>query len=200
MIKYLLILNLLFVFACSRPTPKQTFPIPSKNDINEIVKAVILHDSLTEAGVPLSVDLEKKLVYTPKSRSYPPPEDPLSLNVNGRPISDIIDSINGSDRLNAQDSLYILFQNDILTTFKIEPIFSKNLKYTSKLQQKNDYEKGKSFNFYEISIPIFSLDQQKVFVELTHFCSRWCVESKTIILKKTNGKWTISHILLASVS
>jgi hypothetical protein len=42
-----------------------------------------------------------------------------------------------------------------------------------------------------MTIPIFSLDNQKAYVELGYHCGTLCGYGKAIYLKKVSGKWII---------
>jgi hypothetical protein len=42
-----------------------------------------------------------------------------------------------------------------------------------------------------MTIPLFSLDNQKAYVELGYYCGTLCGYGEAIYLKKINGKWTI---------
>jgi hypothetical protein len=50
---------------------------------------------------------------------------------------------------------------------------------------------GEDYDFYEMSIPIFSFDKRTAYVELDHRCGHLCGNGRAFYLRKINGKWKI---------
>ncbi|MBF7093083.1 hypothetical protein IUY40_16240 [Flavobacterium sp. ALJ2] len=59
---------------------------------------------------------------------------------------------------------------------------------------------GERYNFYDMTIPIFSKDNTKAYVELNHHCGALCGEGKAFFLFKTNGEWGIIYKYIKWVS
>nr|WP_315238942.1 hypothetical protein [uncultured Flavobacterium sp.] len=87
------------------------------------------------------------------------------------------------------DSLNIVNQNETFKAFKIpksitqkfETIeLTKNLKITEK--------------YIQFSIPIFSKDNTKAYLEFDHYSDNENSYGNSIYLEKTNGKWKIKYI------
>ena len=58
---------------------------------------------------------------------------------------------------------------------------------SKRYEQKNKRSQGKSYRFYDLTIPIFSSDMNKAYVELTLYGSG----AQALYLEKINSKWTI---------
>ena len=51
----------------------------------------------------------------------------------------------------------------------------------------------KPFDFYQMTLPVFSKDNKIAYVEFNHFCSGGlCGSGQAIYLKKLNGRWVVS--------
>ncbi|TFF33888.1 hypothetical protein [Mucilaginibacter psychrotolerans] len=57
--KYLVLISVMFLFACGRKETTQSFVPPEASEINEVVRAVIEQDSLSAKDVPLDIALKK---------------------------------------------------------------------------------------------------------------------------------------------
>ena len=68
---------------------------------------------------------------------------------------------------------------------------AEKINQTTKEKEINKKKMGKPFDFYEMTIPIFSLDNQKAYLELNHHCGGLCGGGTSIYLRKINGKWKI---------
>ncbi|MEO8887267.1 MAG: hypothetical protein ABI367_14470 [Mucilaginibacter sp.] len=185
--KILLLLGIVILFGCNS-NPKQAFPIPNEKDINEIVKAVIKADSVYFSDKKLSVDLYKIKIVRPNSIDgvYIPP--PVGGNLN---INQLIDTVHYKKLFfSKKDSLYLLFQNDTLKKFRIDSSLVTNFKTTTNAIQAQNRKIDKPESFIQISIPIFSLDQNHAYIQNDYLCST-CGGGMGIFLEKIKGHWKI---------
>ncbi|MES2426225.1 MAG: hypothetical protein V4560_04600 [Bacteroidota bacterium] len=190
---FLTLLLCSILFSCH--DPKRDYPIPNKKDIDEVVKTVIVRydspglvingkpDTTKYSSLnsfPLSVDLAKVRVTSS--------EPGFTYTVN---INDLINPLR-TFHFNKTDYNYLLFQNDTLRHFKINKgLISKRL-FTSDAERKNERDKGRRLvRFYEVSIPIFSLNQQEAYVQFNIYLGFELGGGYAFILRKINGNWTI---------
>ena len=166
--------------------------------INEIVKIVISDDSLNvlkseNETKMFCEDLLKLDIYIPEKRKanepIPPPPPPSFNDVS---IEDLLNNkIENQMFFSSIDSLFLLEQNLKPKKLKIENEIIEKINVTSKNIELEKKKSGKSYNYYEMTIPIFSKDNQKAYLELNHYCGYLCGSGKSIYLKKVNGKWKI---------
>ncbi len=168
------------------------------NEINEIVKTVILEDSLNvlknnKDSKKFCEELIKLDIYIPEKRKNnepnPPPPPPSFYKISIENL--LYYKIENEFFFTSKDSLYLLQQNLNPEKLKIEKAVIKNINLTTNEKEINKIKMGKSYNFYEMTIPIFSSDNQKAYVELNHYCGGLCGSGKSIYLKKINRKWKI---------
>ncbi|OCB71792.1 hypothetical protein [Flavobacterium crassostreae] len=183
---------------CKNISDEPEFNSSKIKDISEIVKTVILEDSLNvlkndKKTKMFCEDLIKLDIYIPEKRKdnepIPPPPPPSFNNIS---IQNLLNNkIENQIFFTSKDSLYLLKQNLNPQKLKIEKEIVEKINLTSKEKEINKKGKGEFYNFYEMTIPIFSSDNQKAYVELNHYCGRLCGSGKSIYLKKINGKWKI---------
>ncbi|MFD2910243.1 hypothetical protein ACFSX9_16045 [Flavobacterium ardleyense] len=166
-------------------------------EINDIVKIVILEDSLNvlkseSESKMFCENLIKLNIYIPEKRKENEPIHPLSPSFNNVSIENLIYyKIENKMFFTNTDSLFLLKQNLKPNELKIENKIIKKLNVTSKKIELEKKKIGKSYNYYEMTIPAFSKDNQKAYLELNHYCGNLCGSGKSIYLKKVNGKWKI---------
>ena len=208
-----LILTVVFI-ACNNK-PIQPFLLPDSNDINDIVEAVIYQDSLnvlknyspadtiyatdgsiclvSHDNLPFSSELSKLKIFVPDKlidtpQDLPPPPPPISsLNI-GKLLHT---KINNKEFFLKEDSLYFLFQNDILQHFTIDKRFEKRIITTNTKELQEKVKCKEMIQYYHLSIPIFSLDRKKAFVEITYCMTGLGGYCDGIFLEKLKDKWTI---------
>ena len=133
------------------------------------------------------VNLEKLRVVFPDTEheSMPPPPPPPGKGVN---FNDIINrgEVNSAMCFTKSDSAFFVFQNDTLNHFTFNTQLTKKLNTTIYRKQKNRKD-----SYYSCSIPIFSSDKTKAYVEIANHCYGLCGGVTAYILKKLNGHWTI---------
>ncbi|MDB5115128.1 MAG: hypothetical protein JWQ79_620 [Mucilaginibacter sp.] len=83
-----------------------------------------------------------------------------------------------------------MFQNDTLKHFRFSKELMVNIKLTTQGEQEQNRKLNKHERFYDLSIPIFSLDQRKAYVQINRFCP-FCGSGVDVFLAKQNGKWKI---------
>jgi hypothetical protein len=194
---FLLFVFTIFLFGCHEP--KKNYPIPSKKDINEIVKAIITQQSCVELfewpglgiskpgdphynaldNLALLTDLKKVTVMDMLT------SDTRTVNIR--------DMLNPKDPLHFKkaDSLYILSQFYLLKHFEVDRTTLKNVRFISNNELKAERFGGKRTPYYDISIPIFSLDQQQAYVQLNRYVRLNGAMGYMFILRKIKGQWKI---------
>ena len=193
------ILYILLIFAfCSCQNKKEKTSIASGQikDINEIVEAIIIQDSLdvfskSEDSTAFCSELRKLKIHIPQKKNS---EDfillpPLS---GGIYITQLVPSkIKGQTFFSSKDSLYLLEQNSNPDKLKIGKSIVEKLNTTTIEKTKIRRKNRQRSRFYEMTIPIFSADKQNAYVELDYECGGLCGSGQAIYLKKINGKWKI---------
>lgn len=192
--------NLIYIFltliivSCYDQTKPDDFLLPNNNEINEIVQTIIEHDSLpillnNPDSVPLLVQLRKIIVVKRKAQIIDGVEMPFAPNRNLIDMENLIGKKFGDNRAFSElDSSYILFQNDALKEFKLDESISEKF-VTANFEIEN--AKLKFRRFYDITIPIFSLDNSRAYVQITNNCKSGCGGAYSATLEKRNEKWEI---------
>jgi hypothetical protein len=190
-----LIFTFLFLLSCKNSESKTELEVSKVKDINQIVQVVIIEDSLNvlKNGTDTRMfckELTKLSIYVPektKDGVIPPPPPPSFNQVS---IEDLL-HYRKSFYFSAKDSLNLLKQNSNPEKFKIEESLAEKINQTTKEKEINKKKMDRPFDFYEMTIPIFSLDNQKAYLELNHYCGGLCGSGISIYLQKSNGKWKI---------
>lgn len=191
----ILIITFLSLLSCKNSEEKPEFEVSKVKDVNEILKTIIIEDSLNVSkngkdSRMLCEELIKLNIYIPektKDGKIPPPPPPSFNNVS---IEDLL-HYRKSGFFSSKDSLHLLKQNSNPQKFKIDQVLFEKINQTTKEKEINKKKIGKSYNFYEMTIPVFSLDNQKAYIELNHYCGSLCGNGISIYLKKIHGKWKI---------
>jgi hypothetical protein len=179
---------------CQTKSEKTDINPKSSDDINKIVEAIILQDSLDvfknrPNPSMFCSELKKITVEIPIKRKDGLTLPPFPGNIY---INNILnDKVDGETFFTSKDSSSIMAQNSNPDKLKIDKAISEKLSSTTFEEELNKKKNGKEYDFYNLSIPIFSLDKQKAFVELEHHCGSLCGSGKGYYLKKINGKWKI---------
>lgn len=187
---------IIIIAFCSCQNKKEKTNIASEEikNINEIVEAIIIQDSLnvyskSEDSTMFCSELRRLNIYIPEKRNDglnlpPPPQDIY--------ITELINSkIKEESFFSSKDSLYLLKQNSNPEKLKIGKDLINKLNSITSEKAKIRNKKVLPFRFYEMTIPVLSLDKQKAYVQLGHHCGSLCGEGQAIYLKKVNGKWKI---------
>lgn len=183
---------LFIAFSCSQnKKEKPNINSESITNINEIVEAIIIQDSLdvfskSKDSPMFCSELRKLNILIPEKNENGliPPPPPRDIYITTLLSEKII-----GERFSAKDSLFILEQNSNPEKLKIE---KKLLSKLNSITIEEALIKSKKlFTLYEMTIPVFSIDRQKAYVELDHHCSGLCGSGLAIYLQKINGKWQI---------
>ena len=191
--KYLFIIAFIFI-SCEKEKTRNSFNLPTSEDLNSIVEKVIIDDSLAisknNTTTPICNELKKiKIInWDRKKNSLPPKSEQNSIL-----IQDLIgyEDIPVNFFFKRDDSLYIEFQNEKLINYSLSTKLLQKLNTTSILKQKSNHKNAENYAFYNLSIPILSANNTKAYIELTLVCSGLCGEGYKIYLEKKNGKWII---------
>jgi hypothetical protein len=186
-------ISLIFISLACKNKPEKTFVLPSDDEINSIVEAVIYQDSLP---------VLKEQKFDTRSQYYRSPiaTDLTNLDilvvdslVENTSLNDLlkIEKINGRLFFDKSDSLYLVFQKKYLNSFSINKQLSSKLLTTTSLEESERKKDIKFSTYYDLTIPILSTDKKKAYVELTFHCTGLCGNGSAFYLEKVNNKWQI---------
>jgi hypothetical protein len=193
--KIILYIVIIFAFSnCQNKKEETNIASEEIKNINEIVEAIIIQDSLNvfskdKDSTMFCNELRRLNIYIPEKRndgiSLPPPPQDIY-------ITELINSkIKGESFFSSKDSLYLLEQNSNPEKLKIKKDLINRLNTITIEKLETQHKKGQRIRFYEMTIPVLSFDRQKAYVQLGYHCGRLCGTGKAIYLKKINGKWKI---------
>lgn len=174
-------------------------------NINEIAETIIIGESLfvsknDNSSRSFCTDLIKINIRIPiksEEKLHIPPPIPFN-NVS---INELLNFKIMKERFFlSTDSTYLISQNLVQKEFKIEKNIIDKINSTTIEKETLKQETGEKYNFYDMTIPIFSKDNTKAYVELNHHCGALCGEGKVFFLSKTNGKWRIIYKYIKWVS
>ena len=202
--KSIIILTLsLFILSCNKKNEsfqknvqliEKPLSLKEIKDINSIVETIIIQDSLKvlksyDYTDFLCHDLRRLLIDIPEKQAnglvLPPAPGRIYLTEL------LHDRIKNEIFFTTKDSSNLIAQNSKPSKFIIDKSILKNINSTSFEKENAKRKKGVNYRFYDMTIPIFSLDNQKAYVELGYHCGTLCGQGKAIYLKKLNGKWII---------
>ncbi|RYX82841.1 hypothetical protein EON73_04120, partial [bacterium] len=168
----------------------RTFATPQRQEIINIIEAVIYQDSLpvfktnlyrdTIIDVsgnkiirhsplyPLSADLRKLSIKIPdltKKILIPPNFDSVSVFRLLGEFGLIKSKSNRNPIFSEKDYNYLLFQNTVLIKFVIKNNFRDSLILTTDAEQQKKRENGIPRRYFDITVPILSPDRTKAYVE-----------------------------------
>ncbi len=189
-----LIFTFLSLLSCKKSENKTELGASEVKDINQIVQAVIIEDSLNvlNNGTDTKMfceELIKLNIYVRGKTKNGVIPYPLSPAMNDVSIEDLLHY--KKSFFSSKDSLSLLNQNSNPERFKIDGSLKEKINKTTKEKEINKKDLHKPFDFYEMTIPIFSLDNQKAYLELNHYCGGLLGSGISIYLQKINGKWKI---------
>lgn len=190
--KLLYILFTIGLISCSTPSDTKEFILPSDEETNEIVRAIIEHEELpvfkNEDNIPFSTKLQRVWVLSPREvkASAPPPGKFIVY------IGDLLKIENsGSTFFTEQDSAFLMEQTLKLEDFTIDSAQLPGLSKTTHQQQLQKVRTGNFKAFYNMSKPLFSKDHSKAYVQLDFNCKGECGEGFTYLLEKVDGEWAV---------
>lgn len=181
---------MIFAFSCKN----KNITIERNIEIEKIVESIITQDSLNifkndSTAIPLNKELKKLKIYILDSNIEKIPPKPI----DGIYINDLFYYNLDVIFISKKDSLDLMNQNLVLKSYRIDNSFSKKLKLTTFKEQKILSKNDRDADFLQLSIPIFSSDNNKAYVEINEICFGNCGWSKAIYLEKINGKWKIVY-------
>tara|TARA_R100000935_G_C2745304_1_gene127552 strand:+ start:75 stop:683 length:609 start_codon:yes stop_codon:yes gene_type:complete len=164
------------------------------NDISKIIEVIIFHENLNILTNKLEttkfcselkkIEIEVPVGYNEGLISAPAP--------GNRYITTILyDNISDEVFFSSKDSSFILSQNSNPKRIKIDKKITNKLNTTTFQNELKKIKNGEDYDFYEMSIPIFSYDKRTAYVELDHRCGHLCGNGRAFYLRKINGKWKI---------
>lgn len=189
---YLVILSFFFAFGCKNKSKNTT--IERNDEVEKIIECVILEDTLNvykidSTAIPLSKELKKLKVHKLSSNLEHIPPKP----VDGIYLDDLFYYRLEISFIPKKDSLNLLNQNETLKNYRIENSLSKKIKLTTFQEQKNKSQANQDAEFLYLTIPIFSSDNTKAYMEVSKICFGNCGWGRAIYLEKKNGKWKIVY-------
>ena len=191
----LIALSILLV-NCHSKSNEQVIDASRSKEINKIVAAIISQDSLNVCQKDkdtnlFCIDLAKLNIQNPVKRKDGMIEPP------GKPLNTVLfenlmlAKFNNELFFTKIDSITLVGQNQNPEKFRINPEIISKINATTLEEILKKRKKGESYQFYQMTIPLFSLNGNKAYTQLTYGCEGLCGNGKAIYLKKTNGKWNI---------
>lgn len=192
-----IILCIFSLFAlCNCQNKKEQSELTSSeiNDITDVIETVLIQDSLdifskNKDSRIIRNELRKLHIIVPEKRkdgiSFPPPPRDISIN------SLLNTEIKKTNFFSSNDSIYLLKQNSNLESLKIEQNLLNKLNASTIEEVEKKHKNGENVRFYEMTIPVFSSNRQRAYIQLDYFCGHLCGSGKAIYLQKINGKWQI---------
>ena len=183
-------------YGCQNKKEETNIASEEIKNINEIVEAIIIQDSLnvfskSEDSTMFCSELRKLNIYIPPKKKnnddiiLPPKSD-------GIYISQLLPStIKGYTFFSSKDSLFLLEQNSNREKLTIAKKIINKLNNTKIEKIKIRRKDKQRSRFYEMTIPVFSMDRQSAYVQLDYQCGGLCGSGQDIFLKKINGRWKI---------
>ncbi|WP_026838884.1 hypothetical protein [Gillisia sp. JM1] len=164
------------------------------NDISKIIEVIIFHEDLNILTKKLKttkfcselkkIEIEVPVGYNEGLISAPAPENRYITTI-------LYDNISDEVFFSSKDSSFILAQNSNPKRIKIDKKITDKLNTTTFQNELKKINNGEDYDFYEMSIPIFSFDKRTAYVELDHRCGHLCGNGRAFYLRKINGKWKI---------
>ena len=192
--KNFILLSFFLIISSCKKEEKEIFDAPKLDDINKVIEAVILQDSLPvfkkdTSSESISLQLNKIDVKVMPSKNK---GDLFDLEEPGNYVyvqQLLYLSKKHSAFFPKKDSTYLLYQNEIYKSLNIDSSFSKKLKTISFEETQAD-KSGWDKHYYSISIPIFSKDGNTAYVEWNLYAGDYGT-GFGIILKREKGIWKI---------
>ncbi|MBD3584034.1 hypothetical protein [Flavobacterium selenitireducens] len=182
--KKIILISLITIASCSKKDSTD-FNLPNPDDINQVVSVIskeyslpFLKTVIRKNRRPFSKELRKIYIsFTPKQGNLPFPRFADSI------YAQTLLSYNMSQdkTLTKRDSSYFKFQNESVKNFTIN----------KELQDEFIIAKNLELPFYDMTIPIFSPDNNKAFVIVKVNNTGIEDPSYEVILNKEKGKWCI---------
>jgi|GEM_PF-1966402 len=199
--KNILLLFILILFSCNNKKGNLTRQKEAVNIIQTLIDKKgleMIKDFSTESELPICLNLKKIIVNNkcfvetktnfkiitvklPEKTFTNKGEVCIEKIYKSKPIEDIF--------FLKKDSLDILNQNETFKTFKIPKNITTHFKTVEQTKNLKTTKK-----YIQFSIPIFSSDNTKAYIEFDHYSNNENSYGKSIYLEKIDGKWKIKHI------
>lgn len=191
----ILVITLLMLLGCKKQNQEIKLKDSQIRDINQIVEAIIIQDSLyiskrDKKPIAFCTDLVKINIQIPIKNKEKLNEPPIPFNSVS--INELLNfNLNKESFFLSTDSTYLISQNPGQKKFRIaQDIVAKiNATTIEKITSKGTAEE--KYSFYEMTIPIFSRDNTKAYLQLNYNCGALCGNGTEFFLSKINGKWRI---------
>lgn len=115
----------------------------------------------------------------------PPPPGTKSLNYLLRTL------INEKPFFSTEDSTHLVSQYTAVNMLRIDEEILQKANITSFKSEILKEEAGEESRYYTISLPLFSLDGTKAFVQVGCYCGFLCGYGKDVYLQKEGGQWRV---------
>ncbi|WP_426095978.1 hypothetical protein [Flavobacterium sp. DSR2-3-3] len=181
---------LVFVFVgCQNREQQDKFAFSKETEINSILKTIIYNDGIPlfkqSDSISLCAELNKLEILVAK---YPKLGDVVTISLEQNKVN-IQNLLFDKKRFFAEkDSVFLLSQNKVLKSFTIDGNLFEKVKIITR--KEIDSSKKYSTRYYEISIPIFSKDNTKAYVEVNKHIKSFG-SGYIVYLEKINEKWRI---------
>jgi hypothetical protein len=200
--KNILLLFVLTLLSCN--AKKNEDLIRQKESINIIQTLIeqkgleMVRDFSTEKELPICLNLKKVIVKTKCFEETKANDKIIVIKLPKKSFTNkgevCIEKIYKSKPINdsfffKNDSLNIVNQNETFKTFKIPTSITQKFKTVELTKNLKITEK-----YIQFSIPIFSKDNTKAYLEFDHYSNNENSYGNSIYLEKTNGKWKIKYI------
>lgn len=190
---YLVII--LFTFLnCQTKNDKKDYTSDETKNINKIISAIVVQDTLdilkrTKNAKMFCEELKRMVVEIPFKQKDGSILPPVSDNIYINTI--LNDKIKGEVFFSTKDSAYLMYQNLYPKKFKLDKLYTSEWNLTSFEKEMIKRKEGKEYDYYEMTIPIFSKDQTKAYIEIDYHCGSLCGYGRGMYLQKVNEKWII---------
>jgi hypothetical protein len=170
------LLVLIGVLSCE----KQPYHNPSKENIDEVVLEAFYADYFAKIFERDELPFDRKLVKLQISTT----DSVFSHSSRKINIKNLLNIEYDKNKIfSSKDSAYLLFQNNIFNDYSISKTTHKDV---FKFKKENPL-----FPIGRISIPIFSLDQNYAYVQISHGGNGLGGGGFYVILRKTREKWYV---------
>ncbi|MEM0544034.1 hypothetical protein WFZ85_15650 [Flavobacterium sp. j3] len=182
------VLFLLFLISCNGKKRNEANSLPTENDINEVVKVIVFHKGfhfVSENSItPISIELKNRIIIDKRKKAKEYEESPFHRK-DTLAMSDLIGNTNFpvKDFFKKEDWEFIKLQNKKVIQ-KLSPKMFGNLKFTTVNKKHEDW-------YYYFSVPIFSSDLKKAYLQYSGIYEDYCNDGTEIFLEKKNDKWEI---------
>ena len=200
--KNILLLIVLFLVSCDREKSQEL--IRQKESIN-IIQTLIAEKGLemvrelgSDNKLPICLNLKKNIINEKCFEDIKPINKLTLVKFPEKSFTNpgevCIEKIYKSKPINnsfflKKDSLNILNQNETIKDLKIPKSIIQNFK-TVELTENLKITK----KYIQFSIPIFSKDNTKAYIEFDYYSDNENSHGCSIYLEKKNGKWKIKYI------